>query len=275
MGKFDGWLLVSDFDGTLIGADGKISKKNIEAVQHFVAEGGRFAGATGRTECIVRPFMAGLPVDTPWILYNGGAIYDFAWQTFKWRGKLDRAIVEPFAAEIIRRFPQANVQIHTGGPYYETNPLNPVDPEVVHENQEYNLCPLDKTPDGWIKVLFGCDHIEVLHAIEAAYKASPVATVAHNTYSGYRYYELTPKGTTKGSALCELKKLLHPAPHTVVAIGDYINDIEMLKEADISAAPENARPEVVAVAKIVTRHHTRSAVADLIERLECRREPMN
>lgn len=268
MGKFDGWLLASDFDGTLIGDNGAISKENIEAIQYFVGEGGRFAGATGRTEVIVRPFMAGLPVDTPWILYNGGAIYDFVWQTFKWRGKLDRSVVEPFAAEVIRRFPEANVQVHTGGLYHETNPADPVDREVIHEKQEYIRCPLEKTPEGWIKVLFGCDDIEVLRAIEAAYKASPVFEVAHNTYSGSRYYELTPKGTSKGSALRELKSLLHPAPHTVVAIGDYLNDLEMLQEADIAAAPQNARPELLEIAQIVTRHHSQSAVADLIHQLD-------
>lgn len=268
MGKFDGWLLVSDFDGTLIDDQGRVPRENLEAIQCFVGQGGHFCGATGRTELQVRPFMTGMPLDTPWILYNGSAIFDFMWNTFKWRDKLDRAVVQPFVAEVLRRFPDSNVQIHTGGPFYETNLTNPLDREVAEEKQQHTLCPLEETPDGWIKVLFGNDNPEVLTRIDALYRASPVASVTHNTYSGRRYYELLPRGASKGAALRQLKTLLSPTPHTVVAIGDYLNDLELLQEADIAACPENARPELHEVANIVTCHHARCAVADLIDRLE-------
>lgn len=268
MGKFDDWLLVSDFDGTLIGTDGAVSKENVAAIQYFVSEGGRFSGATGRTECIVRPFMAGLPANTPWILYNGAGIYDFCWNSFVWRGKLDRAVAEPFAARMIARYPNLNVQIHAGGPYYETNPTNPIDHEVEHEHQEYILKPLADTPDCWMKVLFGCDDTAVLREVEAAYYADAVSAVSHSMYSGARYFEFTPPGVSKGAAMRILCSKLDPAPRTVVAIGDYMNDLEMIQFADIGAAPENALPEVRAAARIITRHHADSAVADLIARLE-------
>lgn len=267
MGKFDGWMLVSDFDGTLIGEHGVVPPQNIEAIQRFVAEGGRFVGATGRTECNVRPFMDGLPVNTPWILYNGGAIYDFCWGSFVWRALLDREKAEPFAAAMIRRFPELNVQVHCGGPYYETNPADPVDLEVVHEHQEYLLKPLAETPDGWIKVLFGCADPAVLQQVQAAYRADPLFLVSHNMYSGARYYEITPPNVSKGTAVKRLQAMLNPVPHTVVAIGDYGNDLEMLQMADISAAPVSATPEVRAVAKIQVCHHADGAVADLVDRL--------
>lgn len=268
MGKFDGWLLVSDFDGTLIGNDAAISKENVAAIQHFVSEGGRFSGATGRTECNVRPFMAGLPINTPWILYNGSGIYDFCWNRFIWRGKLNRALAEPFAARMIARHPNVNVQIHAGGPYFETNPANPIDAEVVHEKQEYIVKPLSETPDCWMKVLFGCNDSATLRAVESAYYLDPIAAESHSMYSGERYFEFTPPGVNKGMAMQILCEKLTPAVHTVVAIGDYLNDLEMVQLANIGAAPESAHPEVRAHARIITRPHYRSAVADLVERLE-------
>ena len=59
MGKFDGYLLLSDFDGTLahtesiITEEGKksfktISKENCDAIRYFQSEGGLFTLATGR-----------------------------------------------------------------------------------------------------------------------------------------------------------------------------------------------------------------------------------
>ena len=68
--------------------------------------------------------------------------------------------------------------------------------------------------------------------------------------------------------MAHLKTLLLPAPRHVVAIGDYLNDIEMLQEADTSAAPESAMPDVKRHAQIITVSHTQSAIADLVGKLE-------
>ena len=43
MNKFDGYLILSDMDGTLLGDDREISQQNREAVAYFTKNGGRFA----------------------------------------------------------------------------------------------------------------------------------------------------------------------------------------------------------------------------------------
>ena len=43
MSKFDGYLILSDMDGTLLGDDRQISQENREAVAYFTQNGGRFA----------------------------------------------------------------------------------------------------------------------------------------------------------------------------------------------------------------------------------------
>jgi hydroxymethylpyrimidine pyrophosphatase-like HAD family hydrolase len=58
------------------------------------------------------------------------------------------------------------------------------------------------------------------------------------------YYEMMPQGVTKGTALKELARLLDiPLEHTIV-IGDYFNDIDMMREAGYSVAMGNAPAEV-------------------------------
>ena len=47
MGKFDGLLLMSDFDSTLAWK-GTISPENCEAIRYFQSEGGLFSIASGR-----------------------------------------------------------------------------------------------------------------------------------------------------------------------------------------------------------------------------------
>ena len=91
-------------------------------------------------------------------------------------------------------------------------------------------------------------------------KGELFAMIAHS-------FELTAPNVNKGSALVRLKRLLDPMPRQVVAIGDYLNDLEMLAEADIAAAPSSALPEVKARARIITQDHTQSAIADLVQQL--------
>ena len=74
---FEGYLLVSDMDGTLLNSKGKISDTNKKAIEYFVENGGVFTIATGRMRDSVREFISDLKVGLPIIIYNGAKIYDF------------------------------------------------------------------------------------------------------------------------------------------------------------------------------------------------------
>lgn len=264
MGKFDGYLLVSDLDGTLIGRDHSVSDENVTAIREFVAEGGRFLGATGRTELNVRPYTVGIPLSSPWILYNGAAIYDWERASFIYKAPLPRSLAEAFVVRVMAQFRQVNVQVYAGGPFCQVNPDGQPDAIAVREQQAFEDKPVEAITDDWLKVLFCSDVPEHLDGIEALFESDPLRSVAHSMRSGPSYYEVTAQGVNKGTALAHLKMLLDPAPSRVVAIGDYNNDIEMLKAADMPAAPESALDEVKQHATIITACHSRSAIADLI-----------
>ena len=78
MKTFEGVMLISDMDGTLLNKDGNISEKNIEAIREFVSLGGRFTVATGRMKKGVEKFLDRLPINAPAIIFNGSSIYDFS-----------------------------------------------------------------------------------------------------------------------------------------------------------------------------------------------------
>ena len=267
MAGFAGCVLVSDLDGTLIGAGHRVSDENVAAIRAFVAAGGRFLGATGRTELNVGPYTTGIPLSSPWILYNGAAIYDWTSRRFLYKAPLDRQLAEAFTRRAMAHRPAVNIQVYCGGPFCQVNPGAPSDITAVREGQAFENKPMEAIADDWLKVLFCSDAPDELDAVEALFEADPLRARAHKMRSGPRYFELTATGVNKGSALARLRTLLEPAPTCVVAIGDYINDIEMLQEADIAAAPECALDAVKRHASIVTACHTRSAIADLLRRL--------
>lgn len=74
------------------------------------------------------------------------------------------------------------------------------------------------------------------------------------TYAvGYdAWLDINPEGVTKGSALEQVRRLLHVEPAHTVAVGDQRNDLEMLRWAARGVAMGNAPEEVRMVADEVT-----------------------
>ena len=82
------------------------------------------------------------------------------------------------------------------------------------------------------------------------------------------YIEQMPTGVSKAEALKKLCGILGIKDGKFFAIGDYYNDVEMLKCADISAAPLEAPEDVKIAASTVVGSAAEGAVADFIEYLE-------
>lgn len=86
MRKFNGLLLVSDFDNTLVYTEEALQKcvdmppvsdENRAAIEYFMANGGIFSVATGRAKPAFETVVDGIPMNGPTVLFNGAAIYDF------------------------------------------------------------------------------------------------------------------------------------------------------------------------------------------------------
>ena len=76
MGKFDGILICSALDGTLLRNDKTISEENREAIEYFKREGGYFTFITGRMYFTARPLYEMVKPNAPIGCINGGGVYD-------------------------------------------------------------------------------------------------------------------------------------------------------------------------------------------------------
>jgi len=79
--------------------------------------------------------------------------------------------------------------------------------------------------------------------------------------------EINIKGADKGLALAKLAEHCGMAPSQIMAFGDGLNDITMLKTAGIGVAMENAHPLVKEAADLTTDSCDRNGVAAVIEEL--------
>jgi hydroxymethylpyrimidine pyrophosphatase-like HAD family hydrolase len=76
-----------------------------------------------------------------------------------------------------------------------------------------------------------------------------------------------PKGTNKGTGLQKLCEILNIKKGGCFAIGDYYNDLEMLKSADVSATMANAPDDLKSIVNFVGGTCLEGGVADFIEYL--------
>ena len=79
-------------------------------------------------------------------------------------------------------------------------------------------------------------------------------------------YEILPKGISKAVALKKLSEILNI--NKTVAIGDYNNDVEMIKTATVGVAVENACEAAKVVADVITVNHEEHAIAKIIQDIE-------
>lgn len=257
-------VLVTDMDGTLLNSKKEITDTDRQAIEKFMSLGGKFTIATGRTIQSFHHYYDMLNLQMPLIMYNGAAIYD----------SINNQVLysQPLSLEAKRLTEEIlGVMPHIGGEVLKADGI------YVFRNNDYEilhtkLCmvepfyrDLNDIPEGdWLKVLFAMAP-EDIPFIELFTKRMGYDNVSFVRSSDI-FYEMLPLGTTKGSALAEYRKLEGMKDYTFVAIGDFDNDIEMLIEADLGAAPANAENSVKNVADIVLKNSCETgAVAELID----------
>jgi hydroxymethylpyrimidine pyrophosphatase-like HAD family hydrolase len=81
-------------------------------------------------------------------------------------------------------------------------------------------------------------------------------------------FEILPKGVDKGLALKKLADYLEVDVKRTIAVGDYDNDVAMLKAAGCGIAVSNASPSAIEAADVITVSNEEHALAKIIYDIE-------
>lgn len=246
MALFDKVLLTVDFDRTMTGPDSKIPERNLEAIRYFMENGGSFTVNTGRSTTTFRKYLNTLPVNAPFLLYNGSAAYENGeltlcrpidldmWQTIRWAQET---------------FPQMYVEIQAVDNHYL------VDPQKDFE--EF----YDKVGWGHATAVAGADYGPFLkfslfgkpykNAIATYYDGDEeeirefdrACRIISEKFEGKvevfraapRIIDVHAKGVSKINAARALQERL--GKEILVCVGDAENDITMLDGADYAYCP--------------------------------------
>ncbi len=250
MGKYTGLLICSDFDGTLCKHQ-TISHENLEAIDYFQKNGGMFTLATGRYPTILRhDFAKGFTPNAPLISANGALIYDIPGKKILAEGLLPSDYI-PHLQTICRTIDGIRSLSFFPREHWNAVELLPGQSDLFDS----------LIRNGVYKVVFHLESAENSDAVTAAITAlsGKDFLVSRSWLTGI---EVQGISYNKGTSARKLANLL--SAEQLIAIGDYENDIPLLRAADVSYAVQNAIPALKEIADFVTTADVSSAVAEMI-----------
>jgi Cof subfamily protein (haloacid dehalogenase superfamily) len=272
-------LVALDIDGTLVGPDGHVSPRTREAIRRVLERGVLTVLCTGRIFAEGVQQLAGeLGLSLPAIVRNGTAVQDL-----RTGEVLDRHPIPPGTLErgLDVMLPLGLTPVTEEGPQREdrlfTLPKDECHPAVFHFariwKRLHSLSHVTAARDlyavddpNW---LGACGSRETTKAAAEALQALPGITV--------RWYgdwmaegdphcaDISPAGCTKASALARFAAQHGIALAETFAIGDFFNDVEMLREVGWGVAMGHAPDAVKEAANAITLDNTQDGCALALE----------
>jgi Cof subfamily protein (haloacid dehalogenase superfamily) len=256
-------LIAIDIDGTLMPSTGpRISSRNCAALQAAEAAGIEIVIATGRRQAYAMPLVAqvGLNEDSVMISSNGAVVRGFDGTL------LDRRFLPVETARalsgLLRGYGTTVFTFDregTGSLVIENMlQLHARIDRWVEANRSYLLevQPIERAFDGGEEPIQGmvCGTVAQMIEAEKQLRLTDVAGLIamHRTEYAARnlsILDLLPPGCSKGAALHSLASIRGLERDQIMAIGDNLNDLEMLEYAGRSVVMANASDEILALAR--------------------------
>ncbi len=247
-------LYLSDLDGTLLGADEKLSDFTRKTLEKLIENGMLFSYATARSFATARLCTAGLNAKIPLIVHNGTFVIDNQTGNILHKNAFlptqAKAIVSLLSQYQIHPIVYSLIDQQQRFSYDKTA----ISPETWQfiltrkgDGRERTLFSEDRLLDGEV-FYFAC--IDQEKRLYPAWKklTNPLCGLSENTrcvyqkdiYSGHQWLEIMPKNAGKAYAARILKTMLHA--DRLVVFGDGINDLPLFEAGDESYAVANAVP---------------------------------
>lgn len=262
-----------DMDGTLLTSDKKITAYTMQVLEKAMEQGIEIVLSTGRAVTGIAKEILEIPGFNYIVSINGARIIDLRTQEIIYESALPiekalqildiigeyDAIQEAFIDSvcyadkaIIPRM--SEFFLNPGSVEYILKSRTPVE-DVKAVVRQINM-PVDKV-NGVFKTPE--DKKSVYEKLTKVPGVVVVSSFRNN-------WEINAEGTDKGNALLRLGKHLGIRREEIMACGDSLNDMAMIKAVGLGVAMGNADPQVKEIADYVTVSNNEDGVAKAIEK---------
>lgn len=283
-------LIAIDLDGTLLNSKGLISEENKNAIKKAQESGIEVILASGRSKDSVKNFATEINSNKYLIAGNGALAYDIQ----KNKDIYDKSINKKDVLKILEICEENSIfySLHTKTSiltkslnyspliYHSENLRKPEDKRtlinvitdlydyVKSSNREKYLKITIQDADrsifnNIIKKLKQVKHVDVIDVEHSTKKMLRMDD--QEIEMQYYYTEITRKNINKWSAIKAVSKKMGIKEKQIVAIGDNINDKEMVENAALGMVMGNSALAASNIGKKTNADHNSSGVAEAIE----------
>lgn len=282
-------LLTIDLDGTLLNSYGEVSDNTKNALRKVVNQGTEVVLASGRPISSTKTLALELGVDNYLISGNGAIVYDIKNEEIIYDKFLNKEQVLKIAKiceansifyniytedEVISESLNYNVL------FYHKENLKKIEGKRTHINivqdivkyiEEHEIDRFLKVTvcdesrmifNSIIRKLKEIDNIDILDVEHMSKKKIKSGT--EDVSIEYHYTEITNKNVNKWTAIEFLMERLNISREDVVAIGDNVNDKEMLVNAGLGIVMGNSNPQIKEIGDKVVADNNSEGVLEAI-----------
>lgn len=261
-------MIVSDLDGTLIGANGIISPRFFTLLPELRRRGIRFAVATGRQIVSAKTLFeeAGDFInDILFITQNGSCVEEKG--NILFRRPLEKVLVKQVLGVVQSKLPQVLPILFTPECGYVSG-VAEMEQQALQRAQVYcrqveNLVEIADTLDVVRFTVRDDDGAETISypVLQQHFGARATVTVATP-----HWMDIVAREVDKGAVLAAMQSYMGISPEETMVFGDYYNDITMLKQGYYSFAMKDACEEAKRTARFLCGSHVNHGVAETLER---------
>jgi Cof subfamily protein (haloacid dehalogenase superfamily) len=257
-------LVAIDLDGTLLNDAKRVTERTVDALRRATGAGVRVVIASARPPRGVRHVYQSLALDTWQVNYNGALL----WDEPNRRAVEHRPMAPETVLDLVRlargRYPDVLVSCEILDRWctdrfdqtYTNETGRRFRPDDVAPGEQFCVEPVTK-----LMLLAAPATLDELEpALRRA--AMPVSVIRGDP----DLIQLMDASADKGAALRRVAEHYGVTPDEVMAIGDAVNDVPMLRAAGVAVAMDNAHPDVKAVADWVAPSNNDHGVHAALER---------
>ncbi len=271
-------LYISDMDGTLLQSDGTLSNYTKEKLNEFYQKGIPFSVATARSMVSATPILEGVHFAAPIVLMNGVFVYD----TETKRAVKYHEIPHSALQKILDCFYEKNLHPFMflySDDYKLSIKYTEFDNDGMKEFYDERVDLLDgrfTQTDDLTNIENGQHPVYINYYALPQYLDEIVEKLKEISEIDFAYYkdsysddwliEIYSHTASKANGAKEVKEIV--GAETITAFGDNLNDIIMLRGADVAVAVENAVPEVKEIADVIIGKNNDNSVVNYIQEKE-------
>ncbi|HEY60115.1 MAG TPA: HAD family hydrolase [Anaerolineae bacterium] len=258
-------LIIFDVDGTLVDDDQKLSSRTIKVIQSLQRKNVLVSLATGKIFPSVRQVVEDLGIRAPLILSNGAILQQPNGEII-FNSLLKLEILQTIL-DCYQDY-DADLALFTPASIYVK--------KETRNTEHIRICGEKMKEIGsWVNIkdefpavckallLNRRDGEEMAKLKELL--ANKLGEKIALSSGALNSIEVMSVGVSKGTELRNLAKFLNIKLENVMAFGDHVNDIGMLKIAGVSVAVDNAIDEVKKIVDVVIKSNNDSGPAEFLE----------